>query len=95
MKVRVTRRAQSQIERAARWWDTNRDLAPEAFDEDLAEAFRYWRLNQTLERWLPFPERTACDDCILQGFGITCTTEFAMMRSRFSPCGTPAEVTHR
>jgi plasmid stabilization system protein ParE len=39
MKVRVTKRAQAQIDRAAIWWDDNRPLAPEAFDEDLAEAF--------------------------------------------------------
>jgi len=37
--VRVTKRAQAHIERAALWWDENRDLAPKAFDEDLAEAF--------------------------------------------------------
>jgi len=39
VRVRVTKRAQAQIDRAARWWDENRDLAPEAFDEDLAKAF--------------------------------------------------------
>lgn len=39
MKVRVTKRAQAQIDRAAHWWDDNRPLVPEAFDEDLAEAF--------------------------------------------------------
>ncbi|MGH8677083.1 MAG: type II toxin-antitoxin system RelE/ParE family toxin [Burkholderiales bacterium] len=39
MKVRVTKRAQSQIDRAALWWDENHPLAPEAFDEELAEAF--------------------------------------------------------
>jgi len=39
VKVRVTKRAQAQIDRAALWWDENRDLAPQAFDEDLAEAF--------------------------------------------------------
>jgi len=39
VKVRVTKRAQAQIDRAAQWWDENRDLAPEAFDEDLAKAF--------------------------------------------------------
>ena len=39
MNVRVTRRAQAQIDRAAEWWDEHRDLAPEAFDEDLAKAF--------------------------------------------------------
>lgn len=39
MKVRVTKRAQAQIDRAALWWDENRPLAPEAFDEDLSEAF--------------------------------------------------------
>jgi plasmid stabilization system protein ParE len=39
VKVRVTKRAQAQIDRAAIWWDDNRPLAPEAFDEDLAEAF--------------------------------------------------------
>lgn len=39
MNVRVTKRAQAQIDRAALWWDQNRDRAREAFDEDLAEAF--------------------------------------------------------
>lgn len=39
MIVRVTKRAQTQIDRAAQWWDENRDFALEAFDEDLAEAF--------------------------------------------------------
>jgi toxin ParE1/3/4 len=39
MRVRVTKRAQAQIDRAARWWDDNRQLAPEAFDEELSEAF--------------------------------------------------------
>ncbi|MCC6197722.1 MAG: type II toxin-antitoxin system RelE/ParE family toxin [Burkholderiales bacterium] len=39
MKVRVTKRAQTQIDRAAQWWDENRDLAPDAFDDDLAKAF--------------------------------------------------------
>jgi len=39
VEVRVTKRAQAHIDRAALWWDENRPLAPEAFDEDLAEAF--------------------------------------------------------
>lgn len=39
MKVRVTKRAQTHIDRAALWWDQNRPLAPEALDEELAEAF--------------------------------------------------------
>src|SRR5688500_5845597 len=39
MKVRVTKRALAQIDRAATWWDNNRSLAPAAFDEDLSEAF--------------------------------------------------------
>ena len=37
--MRVTKRAQAQVDRAALWWDENRPLAPAAFDEDLAEAF--------------------------------------------------------
>jgi len=37
--LRVTKRAQAQIDRAALWWDENRQGAPGAFDEDLAEAF--------------------------------------------------------
>src|SRR5688572_2241454 len=39
MRVRVTKRAQTQIDRAATWWDENRPLAPQAFDEELSEAF--------------------------------------------------------
>ena len=39
MNVRVTKRAQAQIDRAAGWWEENRDLAHKAFDEDLAKAF--------------------------------------------------------
>ena len=38
MKVRVTKRAQVHIDRAALWWDQNRPLAPEALDQELAEA---------------------------------------------------------
>jgi len=39
VKVRVIKRAQAQIDRAALWWDQNRPLVPECFDEELAEAF--------------------------------------------------------
>lgn len=39
VEVRVTKRAQRHIDRAALWWDQNRPLAPEALDEELAEAF--------------------------------------------------------
>jgi plasmid stabilization system protein ParE len=39
VNVRVSKRAQAQIERAAEWWDQHRDLAPKAFDDDLAKAF--------------------------------------------------------
>jgi plasmid stabilization system protein ParE len=39
VEVRVTKRAQAHIDSAALWWDQNRSLAPEAFDEELAEAF--------------------------------------------------------
>lgn len=39
MEVQVTKRAQAHIDRAALWWDQNRPLAPEALDEELAEAF--------------------------------------------------------
>lgn len=38
MEVRVTKRAQAQIDCFATLRDDNRALAPEAFDEDLAEA---------------------------------------------------------
>jgi plasmid stabilization system protein ParE len=46
--VRVTKRAQGQIDQAAQWWDENRDLAPEAFDEDLAKAFLLLSLEPRL-----------------------------------------------
>ena len=39
MRIRVTRRVDAQIERAALWWEQNRPLAPEALHEELAEAF--------------------------------------------------------
>ncbi len=39
MEVRATKRAQAHIDRAALWWDQNRPQAPEALDEELAEAF--------------------------------------------------------
>jgi plasmid stabilization system protein ParE len=39
VNVRVTKRARAQIDRAAQWWDENRDLPSEAFDDDLAKAF--------------------------------------------------------
>jgi RNA-directed DNA polymerase len=40
VNVRVTKRAQARIDRAAQWWDENRDLVPEAFDEDLELAYQ-------------------------------------------------------
>lgn len=39
MRIRVTKRADAHIEQAAGWWDQNRPIAPDAFDEELAEAF--------------------------------------------------------
>ena len=39
MAVWVTKRAQAHIDRAALSWDQNRPLAPEALDEELADAF--------------------------------------------------------
>lgn len=35
----ISLRAQNQLAQAARWWLKNRDKAPEAFDEDVAEAY--------------------------------------------------------
>ena len=39
MRIRVTRRADAHIEKAAAWWEQNRPLSPGALDEELAEAF--------------------------------------------------------
>jgi plasmid stabilization system protein ParE len=36
--VVIMPRARRQIDRAADWWDQNRDKSPEAFDEDLSSA---------------------------------------------------------
>ena len=39
MRVRVTKRADAQIDQAASWWEQNRPYAPGAVDEELTEAF--------------------------------------------------------
>ena len=39
MRIRVTKRADANIDQAASWWEQNRPLAPGAVDEELAEAF--------------------------------------------------------
>ncbi len=39
MRIRVTRRADVHIERAAEWWEKNRPLSPGALEQELAEAF--------------------------------------------------------
>ena len=52
MIVRVTKRAQTEIDRAAQWWDQNRDLAPEAFDEELAEAFLLLAAQPRVGAWV-------------------------------------------
>lgn len=39
MRIRVTKRADAQIDQAAIWWEQNRPLSPGALDEELAEAF--------------------------------------------------------
>jgi plasmid stabilization system protein ParE len=51
----VSKRAQNQLARAALWWSKNRDKAPEAFDEDLAEA--YASLIATPRMGQPIPSR--------------------------------------
>jgi plasmid stabilization system protein ParE len=38
MRIRVTRRADTQIDQAASWWGKNRPHAPGAIDDELAEA---------------------------------------------------------
>jgi plasmid stabilization system protein ParE len=38
VKLDFSPRAQRDIERCARWWRQNRDLAPNLFDEELAHA---------------------------------------------------------
>ena len=39
LRLRITRRAASEIERAELWWDANRPAAPLAIREDLKSAF--------------------------------------------------------
>ena len=39
MRIRVTKRADAHIEKAAIWWAQNRPLAPGALDEEIAETF--------------------------------------------------------
>ncbi|MEW6689092.1 MAG: type II toxin-antitoxin system RelE/ParE family toxin [Pseudomonadota bacterium] len=39
MRIRVTKRADAHIDKAADWWEQNRPLAPGALDEELKEAF--------------------------------------------------------
>lgn len=39
-RLRVSRRAGAQIRTASTWWRSNRDKAPDAFTEDLEDAFR-------------------------------------------------------
>jgi putative addiction module component (TIGR02574 family) len=51
--VRVTKRAHAQIDRAAQWWDENRDFAHEAFD--IFVFMKSITLEEVLQ--LPVPER--------------------------------------
>jgi plasmid stabilization system protein ParE len=37
-RIRFTRRAWEQIDRASTWWQKHREKAPSAFDQDLDEA---------------------------------------------------------
>ena len=39
LRLRVTKRADADIERAADWWEQNRPLAPDALREELDRAF--------------------------------------------------------
>lgn len=40
LPVKVTRRAEREIEKADEWWRENRDAAPKALREELQNAFR-------------------------------------------------------
>jgi plasmid stabilization system protein ParE len=43
VKLDFSPRAQRDIERCARWWRQNRDMAPDLFDEELARALKQIR----------------------------------------------------
>jgi plasmid stabilization system protein ParE len=45
LPIKVLRRANRQIAEAAAWWRANRSKAPDAFDEELAKAFRLLALQ--------------------------------------------------
>ena len=47
-RIRISRTALSQIDRAAAWWRKHRDKAQDAFDEDLENAFRDIRENPSI-----------------------------------------------
>jgi len=95
VKVRVSKRGQSQIERAAQWWDEHRDLAPQAFDEDIAKALLPLRTEPLIGA--PFrPEMCmGCATFISPGFAICSTTAFGVVRLRLLRSGIRVEVQGR
>lgn len=64
MNFVVTPSARRQIERSRRWWESNREKAPDLFVEELEEAMAHlmtapkagepWRIRRglTIRRWL-------------------------------------------
>ena len=90
MRVRVTKRAQAQIDRAAVWWDENRELAPEAFDEDLAEAFSLLSVEPGIGAPVASARMQGVSVCWLE-FTTSSTTECIVEKFTCCVFGTQAE----
>ena len=52
LKVRFTKRAAAEVERADAWWRENRPAAPGAVREDLASALELLSVQPGLGRWV-------------------------------------------
>jgi len=79
VKVRVSKRGQSQIERAAQWWDEHRDLAPQAFDEDIAKALLPLRTEPLIGATFRREMCMGSAAFISPGFAITSTIAFGVV----------------
>src|SRR5689334_17929246 len=89
MRLRVTKRADAQIDQAASWWEQNRPYAPGAVDEELTEAFALLAAQPGIGAPALNARTRGVKRILLARIHTGCITGFVATRSQFLRCGTP------
>lgn len=89
MKIRFSRRAESEADQKQLWWRTNRSAAPNLFDDELAAALDQICSTPTIGPIYPSGLGVVTRRVLMTRTTTMFTTPFTRARSSSSPCGAP------